>query len=110
MIYLPFDDVACYVIRDSNTIRVYDSRPAHNSTVGYTDVYINSHYLQQVGQQTFSQYGTLPTCLDNSKLTSDYWYRLDMPDILLMFIIIFIFTIYIPYKFISRIFGKWGRL
>lgn len=110
MIYLPFEDVACYVIRDSNTIRVYDDVPHHNANIGYTDVYINSHYLTQIGEQNFSQYSTLPTCLDNSKITNDYWYRLDMPDILLMFSIFFVFTIYIPYKFLSRIFGKWGRL
>lgn len=48
--------------------------------------------------------------LNYSNFTSDKWYRNDLPDTLIVFMIIFIFVIYFPYKMISRLFGRWLKL
>ena len=42
-IYVPDMSVyACYVVRDSNTIRAYEEIPKHDKTINYRDYYINS--------------------------------------------------------------------
>lgn len=87
MIYVPeFDSTSCAIIQDSNTIRVYESRPTTNSTINYTDYFFNSHYVSRSNSQTFNQYVNIPECIDNSKLTTDIFYRNDMVDIFIMFI------------------------
>jgi len=91
MIYVPVDqlnDYACYVVRDTNTLRAYKQVPHSNSTIEYRDFYINSHYLYQDGYQQFSQYATLPVCLDSSKMTNSYLYRNDLADILVIALIL----------------------
>lgn len=109
-IYLPIDnlnDFACYSIYDKDTVRAYRSQPQLDSSSEYVDFYVNSHYLQKTGIQSWGQWNSsLPTCLSSSLITSDYYYRNDFPDILLIFIIFAIVGIYLPFKLISRIFRK----
>lgn len=109
-IYLPIDNVndfACYSIYDKDTIRAYYTQPRLESSSNYVDFYINSHYLQKTGIQSWGQWNTsLPTCLSADLITTDYYYRNDFPDILLIFIIFAIVGIYLPFKLISRIFRK----
>ena len=109
-IYLPIDNVndfACYSIYDKDTIRAYYTKPALDSSSDYVDFYINSHYLQRTGNQSWGQWNTsLPSCLSADSITTDYYYRNDFPDILLIFIIFAIVGIYLPFKLISRIFRK----
>lgn len=109
-IYLPIDNVndfACYSIYDKDTVRAYYTKPALDSSSDYVDFYINSHYLQKTGTQSWGQWNSsLPTCLASDSITTDYYYRNDFPDILLIFIIFAIFGIYLPFKLISRIFRK----
>lgn len=109
-IYLPIDNVndfACYSIYDKDTIRAYYTQPQLESSSNYVDFYINSHYLQKTGIQSWGQWNTsLPTCLSADSITTDYYYRNDFPDILLIFIIFAIVGIYLPFKLISRIFRK----
>lgn len=89
LIYVPdLTTYKCFVVRDSNTLRAYKEFPQNNSTIEYRDYFINSHYLFQDGSQTFSQYATLPVCLDSSILTNSYGYRTDLSDILICFVII----------------------
>lgn len=108
MIYVPdYENYSCIVLNNENVLRAYHTMPTHNSTINYTDFYFNSNYLYKEGQQTFSQYSTLPTCLDSDVLTDNYVYRLDFPNILLMFFIISIFVVYLPYRIFSRFFGRW---
>lgn len=109
-IYVPNTNAQCYVIKDSNTIRAYESKPTLNTSVNYTDYFINTHYLSQNGTQQFSQYTILPTCIDNSLITDDFYYRLDLDSILIIFIIILIFCFYFPYKIITRLFGRWFKI
>lgn len=109
-IYLPIDNVndfACYSVFDKDTVRAYYTKPALDSSSEYVDFYINSHYLQKTGTQSWGQWNSsLPTCLSSSSITTDFYYRNDFPDILLIFIIFAIVGIYLPFKLISRIFRK----
>lgn len=109
-IYLPINNVndfACYSILDKDTVRAYYTKPALDSSSNYVDFYINSHYLQKTGTQSWGQWNSsLPTCLSSDLITTDYYYRNDFPDILLIFIIFAIVGIYLPFKLISRIFRK----
>lgn len=45
-----------------------------------------------------------------NNFTSDFWYRKDITNSLIIFTILFIFGILIPYKIISRIFGRWLKV
>lgn len=93
-IYAPnLEDYQCFVVRDSNTLRAYEEIPRQNSTISYRDYYINSHYLYQDGVQTFSQYASLPICLDNELMTNAYGYRNDISDIVVVSFFL-IFTCY----------------
>ena len=109
-IYLPIDNVndfACYSIYDKDTVRAYYTKPALDSSSEYVDFYINSHYLEKTGIQSWGQWNSsLPTCLSSNTITTDYYYRNDFPDILLIFIIFAIVGIYLPFKLFSRIFRK----
>lgn len=109
MIYVPNQNYACYVVQDSNTIRAYHTQPNYNSTVNYTDYYVNSHYLEKVGQQTWGNYNTtLPTCMDKNLITNNFYYRNDFDSILIIFLIMSIFCFYIPLKIFSRLFKRGG--
>lgn len=109
-IYLPINNVndfACYSIYDKDTVRAYYTKPALDSSSNYVDFFVNSHYLQKTGTQSWGQWNSsLPTCLSSDSITTDYYYRNDFPDILLIFIIFAIVGIYLPFKLISRIFRK----
>lgn len=84
MIYVPsYNTNNCVYVRDSSTIRVYLSVPTNNSTIGYTDYYINSHYVYTTGSTTFNNYQVLPTCLASSEITTNIFYRNDLSDIMI---------------------------
>lgn len=98
-VYVPdLDNYKCFVVRNDSTIRAYKEKPSYNSNIDYRDYYYSSNYLFQDGVQSFSSYTTLPVCLDNSILTTDYYYRYDFPNILIMFFIIAIVALYLPYR------------
>ena len=107
-IYVPEDTTynKCYVVQSEGVIRGYDRVPANNTSYSYRDYYINNSYIYKDNVGQWSQYTTLPICLDSSDITNDIWYRQDMPNILLMFLIINIFGIYLPIKIFSKIFKK----
>lgn len=108
-IYLPTDTVynKCYVVQNENVIRAYDIIPRNNISYNYRDYYINSDYIYKDGSGSWSQYTTLPICLDNNVITNDFYYRLDFTNVLINLFILSFFCIYIPYKLIiSPLFGK----
>lgn len=113
-IYLPIDsvsDFACYSVYDKDTIRAYHTQPQVDSSSEYVDFYINSHYLEKTGTQTWGQWQSyLPTCLPSNAITNDVYYRTDLDSILIIFIILFIFVIVLPYKVMSRAFGRWLKI
>lgn len=108
MIYVPIENPSCVVIRNDSTMRVYDEVPRVNSTIGYTDYYYTSNYLYQQGEQSFSQYATLPICLSSDKLTNEWFYRNDISDILISYIILAFLTIYLPIKIVTQLTKKGG--
>lgn len=108
-IYLPSTNYACIVVQDANTIRAYSSMPQYNQSVGYTDFYINSHYIYKTGSQQFGNYSTLPTC-SNESFTTNVFYRNDIDGIMITFFILLLVCFLFPYKLISRAFGRWLKI
>lgn len=108
MIYVPEDTTydECYVVQGEGVIRGYDTYPRNNANYNYRDYYINSSYIFRDGSGSWSSYTTLPTCLPSSSITNSYWYRLDLPNTLVLFLIINIFGILLPIKIFSKIFRK----
>jgi hypothetical protein len=106
-IYLPINstnDFACYVVRDKDTIRAYKTQPAINSSSEFVDFYVNSHYLHKSGTESWGQWENyLPTCLDSNLITTDFEYRTDFADIMIIFFIFAIFIFYLPIKLFSRV-------
>lgn len=107
-IYVPEDSTynKCYVVQSEGVIRGYDRQPSNNTNYSYRDYYINSSYIFKDNVGSWGQYTTLPICLSSDVITNDIYYRQDMPQILLMFLIINIFGIYLPIKIFSKIFKK----
>lgn len=113
MIYVKvsnIDDYACYTIYNENIIRAYVQTPQINRTTDYTDFFINSHYLSREGQTTWGSYSTYPNCINKDQLTNEFWYRNDLSDILISFMIMSIFIVYLPFKIFSRLFGRWLKI
>ena len=109
MIYVPDkENYKCFVVRSEEVIRAYEKIPTNNSEVNYRDYYYNSNYLYNDGTQAFSQYTTLPTCLDSSLLSDNVYYRNDIDSILIVFTILCIFGIYIPLKIFMRLFRRFN--
>lgn len=106
-IYVPQDNTynKCYVVQSEGVIRGYAEVPQTNRTINYRDYYINSDYIYRDGSQTFSQYATTPTCLASSVITNDFYYRVDISSILVIFSILVLFTIYFPVKLFLRLLG-----
>lgn len=104
-IFVPSDNTynACYVVQSEGVIRGYDRIPSYNTNYHYRDYYINSSYIFRDGSGTWSNYANLPVCLSSDIITNDFYYRLDFPNILLMFFIINIFGIYLPIKIFMKI-------
>lgn len=101
-IYVPNLNYKCFSIIDKDTIRAYLTTPT-TGTITYDDYYLNSHYLVKRGSQTFSNYNTYTIyCINSSNLTNDFYYRNDLSDILIVFFIIVIFCIYLPFSIFGR--------
>lgn len=107
MIYVPEkENYKCYVVQSEGVIRSYEEIPQNNKTINYRDYYINSNYIYRDGSTTFSNYTTLPTCLDASVITSEVYYRNDLDKILIIFLILSIFAFLIPLKVFIRLFRR----
>ena len=105
-IFVPTTEYACYIIYDKDTIRAYHSMPTNDSEVEYTDYLFTANYYERYGEQNFSRYSTLPTCLDKSILTTSVYYRNDFPEILLTFVLLVIICFGIPLKIFLRFFKR----
>lgn len=109
MIYVPeYNSSMCAYIYNTDIIRVYQRKPQNNSTIAYKDYYLKSSYIFNEGSTTFSQYATLPTCIQDSRMTTEVYYRNDFPHILWMFIALCIIFFWFPLKLFSRIFRRWS--
>lgn len=110
LIFIPSDTTynKCYVVQSEGVIRGYDRVPTNNTTYNYRDYYVNSSYIYRDGSGTWNQYSNLPVCLDSDIITNNFYYRLDLANILICFFVINIFCIYIPIKIFSKIFKRGG--
>lgn len=103
MIYVPDkENYKCFVVRSEEVIRAYEEVPVNNATISYRDYYYNSNYLYNDGEQSFSQYTTLPVCLSSDVISSDVYYRNDFDSILIILFIMFFFIVVIPFKIFFR--------
>ena len=108
MIYVPnYETGNCAYIYSSDVIRVYNSAPQHNTTVNYTDYYIKSSYIYNTGSTTFNQYSTLPSCISDVNITTDVYYRNDLPGIIIIFFALVIIGICLPLKIFGRMFRRY---
>ncbi len=108
-IYVPdLENYQCYVVQSEGVIRAYEQLPANDVTTNYRDYYINSDYIYKDGVTTFSHYSSIPVCLDSNNLTNDFYYRNDIDKILIIFLILFIFIIFIPFKIVLRFFRRFN--
>ena len=108
MLYVPnAENYECIVVQNAETIRAYKTVPNYNTSSEYTDFYVQSHYMSKDGVQDFSRYGDLPQCLSTENITSNVYYRNDMPDILLMFTIFCLFCFVLPLKIFVRLFRRY---
>lgn len=103
-IYLPTDllNNNCKVIYN-DYIRVY----TNSNYTQWTDVYFRNDYMLKNGTTNYSQN---ITCDNLNTYTDDFYYRYDFDKIIIIFFIMIIITIYFPYRLISRILGKWGKI
>lgn len=112
-IYLPIEvnSSQCPVVVSDGHIRVYDRVPngTTQNNVTYTDFYIRENYLETNGSTNWNAY-TTQNCVDRTQFSTDIWYRPDIGWSLICFVIIGGIGIYLPYKLISRLFGRWLKL
>lgn len=109
-IYLPiedFDSYSCYTFIDSETIRAYKTTPNINSTVDYTDYFINSHYLYNNGSETFTNVSILPICIEKERFTNAYSYRNDFSDIMLVVLAFCLLGGFLIHKLVKQLFKRW---
>lgn len=104
MIYVPTKDYNCYTVLDKDTIRAYHTAPYQDTTVEYTDYYVNSHYMTKEGTQRFTY--TIPACMDKDLLTTEVYYRNDFDNILVIFMVMFIICIVIPWSIFCKLFRR----
>lgn len=107
-VYVPnYTNTNCAYIYSSDIIRVYDSVPHANTTVAYKDYYIKSNYIYNTGSTTFNQYSTLPTCISNSRITTDVNYRNDIDSIYFLFVLFAFCCFWLPWKLLTMMFRRW---
>lgn len=108
MLYAPnYNSNNCAYIYNSDTIRVYDSRPTSPGNYSYTDYYPNLHYQFNRGSSTFSSYSTYPTCSDS--VTTNFYYRTDILEILIIFTLIVGWSWFLISKLVKTLL-KGGRI
>ena len=107
-VYVPeYTTGNCAYIRDADVIRVYDSVPRQNATISYKDYYIKSGYIYNTGSTTFSNYSTLPTCIVDSRITTEYVYRNDFPVIMLTSLAMCFFGYFLVRTIVRTVFLGW---
>lgn len=104
-IYLPTNLVNsdCKVVNE-NYVRVYTNTQHTN----YTDVYFKSGYYLRQGSTNLAPSNLV--CDNLNSYTDNIFYRFDMSNTLMIFLIISIVCFWFPFKIFSRAFGRWLRV
>lgn len=103
-VYLPTElyDKPCKVV-NNDYIRVY----TNSNYTAWTDVYFKSDYLLKSGITNYSQN---VTCDNLNTYTDNVFYRYDLSNILIIFLVLCIFCFWLPYRIVGRAFGRWFRI
>lgn len=111
--YLPSESINSnyhYSVSGDN----YLIRTNNNCYTQYSTTYCDCYYIYPKNDYIKSELQTCNynsgTWVNSNQFTSDYWYRLDIASILIIFTILFVFIIYMPYRIISRWFGRWLKV
>lgn len=105
-IYVPsgYTGKPCYQV-NNGYIRVYNT--INNSTNNVVfDIYINQDY--QIRQTTATYTSGTTLCDTINTYTDDFLYRVDLMNILIVFLIFIFFTTYIPWKLVCRFFRRFN--
>lgn len=105
-IYLPTEylNKPCYIV-NNGYIRVYETIRTNNQNVVY-DIYINQDYMVKEGTSYFS---SSTICDTVNVYTDDYFYRRDIVDILLFYVIMLGLSFY-PIYFLLKTLCRRFRL
>ena len=110
MIYVPDNNnSACYYLQSNTVLRAYDTTPSYNGSSDYTDYMLDNHYLYRRGNQSWGSYSTLPQCLSSDDITTNYFYRTDIVDILIL-AVIFIGVNYFLISKLVKVFFRGAKL
>jgi len=104
-IYLPTEylNKPCYVI-NNDYIRVYDT-VNHNQQNKVYDIYVNQDYMTKISN---ANYSSNTVCDTFNTYTDDWFYRIDLFDILGCIFILSIFLIIIPCQMLFQFFKRSG--
>lgn len=104
-IYIPsqFLDKSCKIV-NNDYIRVYDTTNLNQSNVVY-DIYVNQDYMIK---QSTANYSASTVCDTLNTYTDDWFYRVDLHNILTCILILSIFLILIPFQIFFRLFKRSG--
>lgn len=99
-IYVPINyKDNCNVFYD-NYIRSF----TNDSRTEWIDVYYKDNYAEKIG---YSQYPQNIVCDTVNTYVSDFYYRYDITNILICFLILALILVYFPIRLFSRLFGRW---
>lgn len=114
MYYMPQDLInSNYLYNINNNYIVIRTRSNcyYNYNTEYCDCYNIYPELDYMRTTSYSCiYATQNSNIPYTAFSSSHWYRIDTYKSLLMFLIIFLFTFYLGYKIISRLFGRWLKI
>ena len=114
-IYLPSNMINSnwsYEINADNYFVVHTNNNCYNNgyNTWYCDCYKVYPTMDYITSNAFACYQGNYASINYNDLTSDFWYRIDIDKCLVIFLIIFLFGILLPYKIISRLFGRWLKI
>ena len=92
---------------DNGNIIVYTNENCDVSSPTLCDCYLVDPHLDYVTTNSFECSGSYTYEVDYNQITDDVYKRNDLSDILIIFLILFIFIIMFPYRLLSRLFGRW---
>lgn len=91
------------------TIHTYENCFNQYNTT-YCDCIRLYHSFDYQYSNRFSCSNNFTTYVPYNNLTSDFWYRIDIDKSLIIFMILAIIIIFIPFKIIGRWFGRWLKV
>lgn len=105
-VFVPFDDLSnnyCVTYNDDGSVLYYfDREQISNDVITGKKVFVNNHY--NIIDSTFENIKI--NCINNDNLTNNWFYRNDLPDVLISFFFMISFFFCIPFILFSRIFKR----